>query len=405
MKISIRKVILVVIVAVLLLSLCSLLLVGCADTDDAEQEEKVVKSITLDTRNAKTDFFVGDEFSTLGLGIVVHYEDGSDSLKLANSEGVEILPPSLDSIGRKKVSVQYGGFMAEYSVNVSRFDGIELDISNVRIYYTVGDEFSTYGLSVSAKITTLNDLDEEVTSYKTLGALDYTVISPDMTTAGEKTVTITYFDKTADYTITVLLEEEKLLVGIEWNEKREYLVGSEFSVAPVRKYSDGSTESLNANEYTVSEVNMDTIGVKEVTLTYLADSSYSITFQIYCIPDVPWETNKLDFGYDQNGSGATLELFITERSAAEGWWGTEQNSKGWLLVKNADGTYEMYTYEFRLNSDVSSSPYPNGAPDGVSSRVPASGQQYGDNLVIEINGKTFVAFDNNRWHLIVIGWQ
>lgn len=405
MKFSIRKVILVVIVAVLLLSLCGLLLVGCADTDDAEREEKVVKSITLDTRNAKTDFFVGDEFSTLGLGIVVHYEDGSDSLKLANSEGVEILPPSLDSIGRKKVSVQYGGFMAEYSVNVSRFDGIELDISNVRIYYTVGDEFSTYGLSVSAKITTLNDLDEEVTSYKTLGALDYTVTSPDMTTAGEKTVTVTYLDKTADYTITVLLEEEKLLVGIEWNEKREYLVGSEFSVAPVRKYSDGSTEALNANEYTVSEVNMDTIGVKEVTLTYLADSSYNITFQIYCIPDVPWETNKLDFGYDQNGSGATLELFVTERSAADGWWGTEQNTKGWLLVKNADGTYEMYTYEFRLNSDVSSSPYPNGAPDGVSSRVPASGQQYGDNLVIEINGKTFVAFDNNLWHLIVIGWQ
>lgn len=864
MKSNIKRVALIALIAMMLLSLGGLMLVGCDKTVDDEQE-KVVTSITLDTRNAKTDFFIGDTFSTLGLGIVVHYDDGSESLKLANNEGVEIVEPSLDTIGRKKVSVQFGGFMAEYTVIVYRLDGIELDVSNVRSVYTVGDELSVVGLVVSAKITTLNDEDKEVTSTKTLGAVDYTVTNPDMSTAGDKTVTVTYMGKTADYTITVepvpvvesikadaskvrtrfrvgdtftyeglvvtavysdnsekvvtdfavtepdmstagdktvtvsyegktaeysitvlgadsdpiltgikidcsavklvyrvgdtldtnglvvtgmydvdedkilgsadynisadmsqagevavtvavdgfeqqytvyvlpseadvwntlvmdqqgatdnkltvyalsctgagngtpsltqgwsffelangsyrllpficdhlgpnggwvtnfpsnngvvttsigssgelvtvyngvsytaeenlwharildwtdeaksvtlitdgelsyvvngefnftvtavtanlktgsndvditnkcyitvsepdlskigavtitvsiaytyddfglertqtitqnytalvrpdveladtitfdavngatlvlyvtdrdedgiatngvllyknaqgeydvinftfankelvvsseqwtatfdqdgnltlanagveftctaaiantvLLKEEKTLVGIFWNEKRDYVVGAEFEVYPERIYSDGSTEALCEEEYTVTQPNMNTVGVKEVTLSYLADDSYDITFQIYCIPDVTWETNRLDFGFDINGSGATLELFVTERSAASGWWGTPQNVKGWLLVKNTDGTYEMYEYAFYLDASVTSHPYPDGAPDGVSSRVPAGGQEYGDNLVIEINGKLFVAFDNNLWHLIVIGWQ
>lgn len=864
MKPNITRITLVLLIVVLILSLGGTLLVGCTETDDNDEQEKVVASITLDTRNAKTEFFVGETFSTLGLGIVVHYQDGSDSLMLANIEGVNILEPALDTIGRKKVSVQYCGFLAEYTVNVSRLDGIELNTSNVRLEYTVGDEFSTVGLAVSAKITSLNDNDEEVTSYKTLSATDYTVTKPDMTTSGQKTVTVTYQGKTANYTITlnaapelesitvdaskaktkfrvgdtfsydgivvtalysdnnskvvtdytvsnpdmttagqktvivtyqektanytinvlgegaepiltgitldsskvklvyhagdtldatglvvtaqydvgqdktldaseysvnadlsqagevavtvstqgidqqytvyvlpqaqdvwntlvmdqqggtgnkltvyavscngqgngtasltqgwsffelangsyrllpfscnhlgpegwwatefpsnsgevtttigsngelvtvyggvtytadsdywharildwtdeaksvtlttngelscvvggnfnwevvavvanlktgnndvditdkctislsnvdltkigattvtvsvvytyddfgltrtqtitseyivivrpnvdmadtivfdvasdgatlelyvtergvdgiatkgvlfyknadgvyqvvnftfadqqltvdsqewtasfdgdgnltvananaqftcaaavaktVLLKEEKTLVGIFWNEKREYVVGSEFEFNPVRKYSDGSTEPLEASEYTVSDFNMDTIGVKTVSLCYLADSSYDITFQIYCIPNVDWKTNKLDFGSDVNGSGATLELFVTQRSArAEdgAYWGTAQNVKGWLLVKNTDGTYEMYEYEFYLDSGVNSHPYPNGAPDGLNSSLNSGG-----NLVIEINGKSFVAWNNDLWHLIVIGWQ
>lgn len=199
---------------------------------------------------------------------------------------------------------------------------------------------------------------------------------------------------------TVLLNTEKTLLGIFWNEKREYVVGSEFEFAPERRYSDGSVEPLAKDEYTATKPDMSTIGVKEVTLRYKADSSYNITFQIYCIPEVNWETNKLDFGSDANGSGATLELFITERSTTDGYWGTaDQNSKGWLLVKNADGTYEMYMFEFYLDWDVSSHPYPNGAPKGVNAYLE------GDPLVVEIGDMKFVAWDAGRWHLVVIGWQ
>ncbi|MCH5157140.1 MAG: bacterial Ig-like domain-containing protein [Clostridiales bacterium] len=859
MKSNIKQGAFIVLIIVVLSSLCGVLLVGCTD-NTVDEQEKVVTGITLDVRNAQTEFFVGDKFSTLGLGIVVSYQDGSQGLMLASGEDVDILEPALDSIGRKKVSVQYKGFLAEYTVNVSRLDGIELGLSNVQVDYTVGDEFSAYGLTVSAKITTLNDLNEEVTSYKTLSATDYTVTAPDMSTAGQKTVTVTYKDKTANYTVTVnaapvlesitvdaskaktkfrvgdtftydglvvtaiysdnnekvvadytvtapdmstvgvktvtvtyegktanytinvlgedsdpiltgirldvssvklvyragdpldttglvvtgtydvgqdqtlnstdytvnadlsqageiavtvaaqgfeqhytvyvlpkasdvwntleteaqggsnnkltiyalsctgngngtpsltqgwsffelanggyrllpftcdhlgpnggwgtnfpsngeattsigssgelvvvyggvtytaeenywharildwtneativtlttdgelsyvvgsefnwqvtavvanlktgsknvditdkcvitvsqpnmseigattvtvtivytyddfgitrtqtvteryavlirpdvetadtivfdtvngatlelfvternvdgiatkgvifyksaggvyevigftyadgeltvgseqwtasfdqegnltvanadvqftctaaivntvLLKEEKTLLGIFWNEKREYVVGSAFEFNPVRKYSDGSTEPLATDEYTATEPDMNTIGVKTVTLSYLADSSYDITFQIYCIPSVNWDTNKLDFGTDTNGSGATLELFITERSTAVGGWGwADQNTKGWLLVKNTDGTYEMYEYAFYLGWDVSSHPYPDGAPEGLNSYL-----NDGGNLVIEINGKTFIAWNNDLWHLIVIGWQ
>lgn len=525
MKIKVKWGVFVALVAVALLSLaCSLLLVGCTDPNEGQQE-KVVSGISLDTHNAKTDFLIGDKFSTLGLGIVVRYTDGTESLQLANGDDVKILEPSLDSIGRKNVSVQYKDFVAEYTVTVSRVDGIELNLSNAKRDYVVGDELSLYGLAVSAKITTLNEMGNEVSSYRTLSALDYTVEAPEFTQAGKKTVTVSYtadkeyvnsfdvyvtpavtddavlnFDGEGSLTLfvtdrtgggsadadaqaegwyllirrdgtfdmykmnvrynasdkssvfegavstAVSQDGSKLVASIEgkeysvgiaiyrtkvlgWGKQlveiridapssiKEYLVGATFTYEGLKAfavYSDGSSEEVDASTLTVqapSQSSMNEVGVKTVNGFYTSGDGTKLPFsyQIYCIPDVPWETNKLDFGADQNGSGATLELFVTERSASAengAYWGTsDQNSKGWLLVKNADGSYEMYQFEFYLAWDVSSHPYPNGAPDGVSSRVPPNGQQYSDNLVIEIHGKIFVADNNDLWHLIVIGWK
>lgn len=527
MKTNIKNKIIVALIAVTLLLVCSLLLVGCNDNPSNNEQDKVVTGITLDMRNAQTDFFVGDTFSTLGLGIVVHYEDGSSSLKLASGDDVDVLAPDLSAIGTKDVYVSYGGFTTNYSVNVSRVDGIALDISNVKRGYVVGDEMSIDGLSVSVKITTLNSLGNEVTSLQKLSVLDYTVETPTFTDSGLKTVTVSYQDYTETFDVyvtpsvtadsilkfegdgsltlyitnragggssdvdasaegwyllvssngafdmyeasmryvassksyvfdsevtTVLSADGKSVVAtingkdytldaaiyrtmvLGWDKQiveiridapstsKEYVVGGTFTydgLKAIAVYSDGSVEELEGGSFAVEAPSLDSmnqIGVKTVNGVYTAEDETEMPFsyQIYCIPDVPWETNKLDFGYDQNGSGATLELFVTERSARHedgAYWGSsDQTSKGWLLVKHTDGSYEMYQYEFYLAWDVSSHPYPNGtpegvSPDGVSSRVPAGGQQYGDNLVIEINGMTFVAFDNNLWHLIVIGWQ
>lgn len=513
MKTNIKNKILVALISVVLLSICALLLVGCADNTIDNESDKVVSSITLDTRNAKTDFFVGEKFSTLGLGIVVHYDDGSESLKLASGDDVSILEPSLDTIGTKEVNVQYSGCTANYSVNVSRLDGIELGLSNVRRAYTVGDELSVDGLSVSVKITTLNSLDNEVSSYQTLSALDYTVEAPDLSEPGTKPVTVTYgeytksfdvyvtpdvaansilnfegdgsltlyitnrsgggsanvdasaegwyllvrrdgtfemhetsmsyiassksnvFDGTVSTTVsadgnsliasiggkdyaldmaiyrTRVLGWDRQVVGIEISApstSKEYVVGGTFTYEGLKAlavYSDGSVEELEGGSFAVdapSIESMNEIGVKTVNGIYTAEDGMetAFTYQIYCIPEVIWETNRLEVGYDEKGSGATLEIYVTARTAESGWWGTEQHVDAWLLVKNADGTYEMYTFEYYLDTSVVSHFYPSGnVPQGVNIYLE------GDPMVLEINGKKFVARNVDLWHLIVIGWQ
>lgn len=517
MKANIRKRALIALTAVtFLLLICGLLLVGCDNTTEIEQEEKVVTSITLDTRNAKTDFFVGEKFSTLGLGIVVRYEDGSESLKLASGDDVEILEPSLDTIGRKNVSVQYKGFLATYSVNVSRLDGISLNVSNVRRAYTAGDELSVDGLTVSVKITTLNEFDEEVSTYQALNAMDYSVEEVDLSEPGIKTVTVSYvagekFENTFDVYVTPdvtadsilafdgqgsltlyitnrtgggsanvdataegwyllvrsngsfdmyeanirytasskndvfegtvttvvsadgkqlvasvdgkdfvldvavyrtrVLGWDKQLVGIRIDapsSNKEFVVGSAFKydeLKAIAVYSDGSDEELAGGSFAVqapSADSMNEIGVKTVSGVYTAQDGTETPFnyQIYCIPEVDWETNRLEVGYDEKGSGATLEIYVTERSAESGWWGVEQHVDAWLLVKNADGTYEMYIFEYYLGTDVVSHFYPNvPVPEGVNIYLE------GDPMVLELNGKKFVARNVDLWHRIVIGWQ
>lgn len=517
MKANIRRgALIATIAAAFLLLLCGLL-VGCGDktpdNNGHSNENKVVAGIMLETRNAKTNFFVGDRFSTLGLGIRVAYTDGTESLILADREEVEILAPSLDAIGRKQVSVQYSGFMAEYTVVVSRLDGIELGVSNVRRDYTVGDELSVDGLSVSAKITTLNDLDEEVSIFETLGIRDYTVETPDLTTPGKKEVTVSYiagieysnsfevyvtpdvqansiltfegegsltlyitdrkggnsasadaeasgwyllvlpdgkfdmFQTSLRYTAsngsdvsdgsvqltvsgdgvtasidgkefslnihvyrTIVFGWEKQVVGIQIDApstSKEYVVGDTFTYEGLKAlaaYSDGSLEELEGGSFSVqapSEASMNEVGVKTVTGIFADANGTEIPFsyQIYCVPDVSLATDRLVVGEDRKGSGATLEIYVTDRSAAEGWWGTEQYVNAWLLVKNADGTYEMYTFEYHLDTSVVSHFYEHGTPEGVKVYLE------GDPMVLEINGKKFIADNVDLWHRIVIGWQ
>lgn len=517
MKANIRRGVLFALIAAAFLLLLCAFLGGCAEKDtEREEEEKVISGIVLETRNAKTDFFVGETFSTLGLGIRVAYTDGTESLKLAYGDEVNVLAPSLNEIGRKQVTVQYGGFMAEYTVIVSRVDGISLNVTNARRGYTVGDEFSTDGIAASVQITTLDELDREVSDYRELSVLDYTVEAPDLSTPGKKAVTVSYTageEYTNSFEVYVLpdvesdsvltfegegaltlyitdrsggssslsdaeakgwyllvrangtfdmhetsirysasngsdtfsgavqtsISDDRLVVSIDGREysvnihvyrtvvfgwerqivgvrvqapstSKEYVVGGTFTSEGLKAvaavYSDGSVEEIEGGSFSVeapSEESMNKIGVKTVNGIYKFEDGTEVPFsyQIFCIPDVNWETNRIEFGGDWWGSGATLELYITERSASSGTWGTEQHVKAWMLIRNAENdTYEMYEYEYYLGSNVVSYPYPNGAPDGFRSYLNDA-----ENLVIEVYGRYFAASNNDHWHLIVIGWQ
>ena len=128
---------------------------------------------------------------------VATYEDGTVK---AVAEGKVIVTAT--------VTAKYDGFKMEYSTAVEvaaaepqepTLDRVELT-GPTKTEYIQGDELDLSGLTVKAVYSD--------GSSKEIAAGDYTVSGYDPNTVGEQTVTVTYEDKTADFTVTVQAKEE-----------------------------------------------------------------------------------------------------------------------------------------------------------------------------------------------------
>ncbi len=134
--------------------------------------------------------------------------------------------------------------------------------------YAVGDEFDPSGIVVTAEYS--DGSSKTVTGY--------TLSEPDMSTAGEKTVTVTYSEggvtKTAAVKIVVQAppEPEKTLESVEITTEptlKTYTVGDTLDTAGMvvtAKYDDGSAETVT--DYTVFPDSFTEAGQIVVTVSY-----------------------------------------------------------------------------------------------------------------------------------------
>jgi ketosteroid isomerase-like protein len=127
--------------------------------------------------------------------------------------------------------------------------------------YNIGDTLDTTGMVVTA--TYSDESTAAVTGYTTSGF--------SSTTAGQKTVTVTYEGKTANFTVTVH-PAGTTLTGIAVTTpptKTDYNLGEELDTAGMvvtATYSDGSTQAVTG--YTTSGYDKNTKGNHKVTVTY-----------------------------------------------------------------------------------------------------------------------------------------
>ena len=99
----------------------------------------------------------------------------------------------------------------------------------------------------------------------------YTVSQVDFSTAGSKTVTVTYQGKTATFTITVTVPVTLASISVTAPTKVAYTTADTVldlaGMVVTAHYSDGRTEVVSEG-YTVSTVDFKTVGEKTVTVTY-----------------------------------------------------------------------------------------------------------------------------------------
>ncbi len=196
--------------------------------------------------------------------------------------------------------------------------------------YEVNDSFDPTGLTVK----------KEYKSGKLETIENYTLSSPDMTTAGEKTVTVTWDKYKTEFKITVAAEVE--LKGIELAQlpsKTRYSLGEEFSLTGLiinAKWSDGTTTILPSTEYEASQVDMSTTGEKEVVISY---AGQQVSFTI----EVLRGTSFIPCGEEE--SPFLFENYLTDT------WGTHR-SADYNKGSDEKGIGAYFTYAFNAGSKL-----------------------------------------------------
>ena len=201
-------------------------------------EEATLISIAVSGTNA---YYVGD---TLALTVTATYSDGTtkDVTAEASLSGYD-----MTAAGTYTVKAEYEGMTAEYTITVSApvMTKIEITTQPTTVIYDKGDELSTEGMVVTA--TYDNGTTADVTDKA------YVFGTVDMTTAGEKTVTIAYSDNgtifKATYTITVndTLADDMVLTALEITTapaKTEYLLNDALDITGMvvkATFSDGTS--------------------------------------------------------------------------------------------------------------------------------------------------------------------
>ena len=237
----------------------------------------VLVSITL-SGNYQTEFYVGDNFNYNELGITAWWIDGGATELLEddcdiNSENVDMNVPGVYTI---YVSYTYEGITATTSYDIQvmpapvTYDSLTLS-GNQRKTFHLNEEFTYDGLVVTANYS---DGTSKIVD-------NYTVSSPNMSTIGTKTITVTYTEDnithTATYKILVKPDFNPELyilesITLEGKHPTTFKCGSEFSyegLVVVAHYSGKKADQV-VEDFKVdySQVNMRRPGTYEVVVSY-----------------------------------------------------------------------------------------------------------------------------------------
>lgn len=252
-------------------------LVNVTATYVQPDHEHVLESITLNTDNVATTFFVGDAFNYDGLVVTAHYK--TEPLTEVITDGYSVSTPDMSKVGEKTITVMYFDKSAEYTINVKEpepraLQSISLNVAKVKRSFTAGDEFSCDGLVVTANYN-VAPLMETVTDY---------VVNEDeldMSVIGQKTVIVSYQGKTASYEI-IVNEPVLILDRIELNTdnvRKTFFVGDAFTVSGLvvtAYYENGEPQKVT--DFTIpNKPDMTVSGTQTVTVDYQGKTaSYEI---------------------------------------------------------------------------------------------------------------------------------
>ena len=167
---------------------------------------KEVSSIDIDLVQTKTVYYVGDNFDSSQVVVIVTYDDGE---KQKINSNFSCSKPTLNKIAKKRVTVTYKEFTAYFIIDIVNAPLTTIEITQIpqKTIYNVGEEIDTTGLILEL-IYSNGHRKEITTGYK----LNY-----DFSISGERKVEVSYKegDVTAtDYFIVTVNESPRIYSNV-----------------------------------------------------------------------------------------------------------------------------------------------------------------------------------------------
>ena len=214
---------------------------------------------------SKLKYRKGESFDGSGLAVKATYNNGTS----AEISDYTISYPDLSSAGTKTVTITYDKQTATFDIDVIAISKIEITTLPNKLEYRKNETLDTTGLVVSTVWT--DDSKEVLTD-------GYTVSDLDSTETGKKTITITYQDFTATFTVEVVADASGIRIS-HYPIKIYYKIGEPFDstglvVVVVRQ--DGTEKEIT--DYTVSGFDSSKAGTKTITVSYQTEIGGIETF-------------------------------------------------------------------------------------------------------------------------------
>lgn len=207
----------------------------------------------------KQTYNIGDTLDTTGLKVKVTYGDGTTKTFLSGFT----TKYSFAKAGTSRVTVTVEGVSASFDVTVTerKIRSISIGTLPTCTQYSTGDTLSTAGMTLLVQYTdgSTETLQEGWT------------VQCDLTSAGTKTVTISYGGKTTSYSVTVTEMPVTAIQVVTQPKKLTYQLGESIDLAGLElSVSRGNhSTSVTWPDAGISFAGtLDTVGECVITLTY-----------------------------------------------------------------------------------------------------------------------------------------
>lgn len=218
--------------------------------------------ITVTTLPKKVRYKVKETFDPTGITVTANYDDGTSK----TVTDYAMTQPDMTTHGSKTITITYEDKTTTFEIMVIDVSGIEVTSPPKKTRYYEDDIFSSEGIEISLIYT--DGSKEKITGYS--------LSKPDMSSGGEKIITVTYNDFTTTFAITVVG-----ISGIEISKmpiKTEYYTGDNLDTSGlevISKYTDGTSRKLA--DYSISKFDSSSVGEKTITVTY---KTHTTTFKV-----------------------------------------------------------------------------------------------------------------------------
>ena len=279
---------------------------GVSGTFDVVINPVELVSVAVKTMPNKTKYYVGDTFDQTGLTLTATYNNGKTET-IAN--GITCTGFSSEAVGSKTVTASYGGKSTTFNVDIEavKLVSIAVKTNPTKMSYYQGDALDSTGLTLTA--TYNNGKTETVTTGFTCSALD-------SSSAGQKTITVTYQGLTTTFSVTVIAVNLVSVSVKTMPNKTSYFTGEPFDqtgLTLTATYNNGNTETISSG-IECTGFSSATAGQKTVTASY-GGKSTTFTVEVKAIVPtgitVKTAPNKTEYFVGDSYDGTGLVVNVT----------------------------------------------------------------------------------------------